>query len=187
MRFEFGGLSLATEHAVNDVKKFTIGGKDWYVMALHKKGDVGLTAKDTEKLWYSLSKDGKRFADEQRMPGAARGDDRFIFAVGFVARKDRILGVLYGAGGSERCDRNRIFGHWLQKRVLLTAIPDYYRGQRSRDRGPRRPRTGPSVVQAPTRAAFQGTLTVFAEDGLTPLGVLPVSLRPGAVYRLERK
>jgi hypothetical protein len=34
---------------------------------------------------------------------------------------------------------------------------------------------------------FEGTLTVFAEDGVTPLGTQTVSLRPGIVYRLEWK
>ena len=185
--FKFGGLSLATEHAVNDVKKYTVGGKDWYVMALHKKGDVGLTARDTEKLWYSLSNDGKNFAREQRLPGARQEMDRFIFAVGFVTRKDRILGVLYGAGGSEKCERNRIFGHWLQKRVLLTANLDYYKGngvevEAQGALGPDR-----QWFELPHGMPFQGTLTAFSEDGLTSLGTLPVSLKPGAIYTLEWK
>ncbi len=186
--FQLGGVALETEHAVNDVKKFTVNGKEWYVMALHKKGDVGLTAKDSEKLWYSLSNDGKVFGKEQRMPGARGEEDRYIFAVGFVTRKDRVLGLLYGAGASERCERNRIFGHWLQKRVLLAANPDYRKGN------------GAEVEAAgalgPDRQWFklphgmpleEGTLTVFAEDGVTSLGTVPVSLRPGAVYRLEWK
>lgn len=185
--FQFGGVSLETEHAVNDVKMFRRGGKDWYVMALHKKGDVGLTAKDSEKLWYSLSNDGRRFGPEMRMPGAQGGDDRYIFAVGFVTRKDRILGVLYGAGASEKCERNRIFGHWLQKRVLLTANPDYQKGNGAEVEaqgalGPDR-----QWFQLPHSMPFDGTLTVFAEDGLTRLGTVPVSLRPGAVYRIDWK
>lgn len=184
--FKLGGLSLETEHAVNDVKKFTAGGKDWFVMALHKKGDVGLTAKDCDKLWYSLSNEGKVFGKEQRIPGARGEDDRFIFAVGFVTRSDRILGVLYGAGASERCERNRIFGYWLQKRVLLTADRDYSRGNGEEVEaegalGPDR-----QWFRLPQGAAMQAaTLTVFAEDGSTPLGTVSVNLKPGTVYRID--
>ncbi len=184
--FKLGGVSLETEHAVNDVKKFAAGGKEWYVMALHKKGDVGLTAKDCEKLWYSLSNDGKVFGKELRIPGARGEEDRFIFAVGFVTRSDRILGVLYGAGASERCERNSIFGYWLQKRVLLTADRDYSRGNGTEVEaegalGPDR-----QWFKLPHAAAMQGaTLTVFAEDGTTPLGTVSVNFQPGAVYRIE--
>ena len=67
-RFKFGSLALATGHAVNDVKQFSVGGKDHYVMALHKKGDV-TGAADTDKLWYSLSSDGRTFGKEIRISG----------------------------------------------------------------------------------------------------------------------
>jgi hypothetical protein len=33
--------------------------------------------------------------------------------------------------------------------------------------------------------SFEGTLTVFAEDGVTLVGFQPVSLRPGGVYRVD--
>jgi len=36
--FKFGGVSLKTYHAVNDVEKFTVDGKPWYLMALHQEG-----------------------------------------------------------------------------------------------------------------------------------------------------
>ncbi|RPI42819.1 MAG: hypothetical protein EHM46_04750, partial [Bacteroidetes bacterium] len=42
----YGGLALETEHAVNDVKKFTTGGKDTYLMVLHKKGDASRDQRD---------------------------------------------------------------------------------------------------------------------------------------------
>ena len=100
--FRLGGLALETEHAVNDVKAFTVDGRDWYVMALHKKGDVGLPQRNVDKLWFSLSNDGRSFRDEHLMATARDEMDRNIFAVGFVAREDRILGVLYGAGPSCR-------------------------------------------------------------------------------------
>ena len=192
--FTFGGLALETEHAVNDVKKFTVDGKDWYVMALHKKGDVGFTQHGVNELWFSLSNDGRTFAEERLMVKAREEMDPNIFAVGFVARKDRILGVLYGAGPSSRSNRNQIFGYWLQKRILLTAN----RAGRGAEYealgalGPDRqwvklPPVLPPLDDAPAPVNFEGTLTVFAEDGITPIGSQAVSLRPGGVYRLEWK
>ena len=192
--FKLGGVALETGHAVNDVKKFTVGGKDWYVAAFHQKGDAAPSQEDVDKLWYSLSNDGRTFRPEQFMTKARDEMDRNIFAVGFVARKDRILGVLYGAGPSIRSNRNQIFGYWLQRRVLLTANRAgrgaQYEGQVAV--GPDRvliklPPVLPPEGPAPVSIVFEGTLSVFAEDGVTLIGSQPVTLRPGAVYRLEWK
>jgi hypothetical protein len=188
--FKFGGVALETEHAVNDMKKFTVNGKDWYVMAL----DASPTVNDSDKLWFSLSNDGRTFGEEHLMTRAREEMDRYIFAVGFVTRKDRILGVLYGAGPSVRCNRNQIFGYWLQKRVVLTADRSgqgaEYEAQGAL--GPDRqwiklPPPLPALDLTPVAPVFEGTLTVFAEDGVTLLGSQPVKLRPGSVYRLDWK
>ena len=91
-------------------------------MALHKKGDVGLPQKDVNKTFFTLSNDGHKFGKRKVSLVQSAGElDRNIFAVGLVTRKDRVLGVLYGAGPSNRSNRNQIFGYWLQKRILLTA------------------------------------------------------------------
>jgi len=37
----------------------------------------------------------------------------------------------------------------------------------------------------PQGRPFEGTITVFAEDGITRLGSQAVTLQPGVVYRLE--
>ncbi len=183
--FHLGGTSLETNHAVNDVKKFHVDGKDWYLMALHKKGDVGLTAKDADKLWFSLSNDGKTFGPEEDMVRAREEMDRYIFAVGFVTRRDRVLGVLYGAGPTVLCNRNQIFGYWLQKRVVLTAKPGYSEGNGAEYEaqgalGPNR-----QWIKLPLGQPFEGTLTLYNEDGVTTLGTVPVSLKPGSVYQLK--
>jgi hypothetical protein len=184
--FKLTGLALETGHAVNDVKKFHVADKDCYLMALHKKGDV-TGADDNDKLWFSLSADGKTFGPEQRMPGAREEMDRYIFSVGFLARKDRILGVLYGAGASERCERNQIFAYWLQKRVVLTSRREYTRGnglqfEAASALGPDR-----QWFKLPHGIPFEGTITVYAEDGVTKLGTQPVTLQPGVAYRLVWK
>jgi len=184
--FRFGGTSLTTIHAPNDVKKFNQAGKDWYLMALHRKGDAGgLGVKDADKLWYSLSNNGKTFGPEHRLPGAREEMDRYIFAVGFLTRKDRVLGVLYGAGPSVQCARNQIFGYWLQKRVQISAKLDYNVGNGAEYEaqgalGPDR-----QWIKLPLGEAFDGKLSVFSEDGVTLLWSTPVKLAPGGVYRLK--
>ena len=111
--------------------------------------------------------------------------DRWIFAVGFVAQSDRILGVLYGAGPSVLCNRNQIFGYWLQKRVVLTAKTDYREGNGAEYEaqgalGPDR-----QWIKLPHGQPFEGTLSLYQEDGVTLAGRQPVSLKPGSVYRVE--
>jgi hypothetical protein len=188
---QFGGVALKTEHAVNDVKKFTIQGKEWYVMALHKKADASPEQHDVNRLFFSLSNDGKSFSEEQLMTESRGEMDRNIFAVGFIARKDRIAGVLYGAGPSYRSNRNQIFGYWLQKKVVLKA--DHSGGGAEYEAegalGPDRqwiklPPLLPPLDNEPVNVNFEGTVTVYAEDGITLLGTRKVSLRPGTVYRL---
>jgi hypothetical protein len=191
---QFGGLALETGYAVNDVKKFTADGKGWYLMALHKKGDASREQHDVNRLFFSLSNDGKNFGKEQLMVESMGEMDRNIFAVGFVTRKDRILGVLYGAGPSYRSNRNQIFGYWLQKRVMLKADRAGRGAEYEAEGalGPDRqwiklPPLLPPMDNEPVNVNFEGTLTVFAEDGITPLGTREVSLRPGTVYRLVWK
>lgn len=189
--FVFGGTALNTMHAVNDVRQFQAEGKSWYLMALHKKGDVGLTVKDANKLWFSLSNDGKRFEPEQQIletpdiQGPGEQMDRYIFAVGFVTRQDRVLGVLYGAGPTVECNRNQIFGYWLQKKLVLTAKPGYTEGNGAEYEaqgalGPDR-----QWIKLPLERPFAGTLSVYDENGKTLLGTEPVSLKPGSVYQLQ--
>jgi hypothetical protein len=185
-KFHFGGVALETIHAVNDVKKFSATGKDWYVMALHKKGDVGLTVKDADKLWYSLSNDGKHFAEEQRLPGARGDSDQYIFAVGFIARKGRIIRVLYGAGPSALQPQPdlRVLA---AKAAVLTARPACCEGNGAEYEADGTLGSDREWIRLPPGSQFNGTISVYAEDGITPLGTQPVNLKPGNVYHLVWK
>ncbi len=187
--FKFGGVSLKTYHAVNDVEKFTVDGKPWYLMALHKKGDVGLGVSDSWKLWYSLSNDGLHFENERDMFQSLDWEDRYIFAVGYVRKGDALLGVLYGAGATTGLNRNQIFGRWLQKKVVITEETEKrYPGsgaeyQAAGSLGPDR-----QEIKVPIdREKLVGTLTVYAEDGITPLGSTKVELEMGHMYSLVWK
>ena len=187
-------MALETQHAVNDMKKFTVDGKDWYVAAFHQKGDAAPTQEDVDK---TLVQSVERWQDLRQgafMVKAREEMDRNIFAVGYVADKDRMLGVLYGAGPSNRSNRNQIFGHWLQKRILLTA-DRAGRGAEYEAQGA----LGPDrqLVKLPP-LFLQMTLLRSRWLSREPLrysprtvsllsATQPVSLRPGGVYRLEWK
>ncbi len=193
-KMTYGGVALETRLAVNDVKKFTVGGQNWYVAAFHRKGDASLDQQDVNRLFYSLSTNGIEFDEVNFMVGAREQLDRNIFAVGFVANDERILGVLYGAGPSYRSNRNQIFAHWLQKRVVLTAnaAGRFAEVEVESALGPDRqlfklPPVLPPLANEPVNVNFEGTLTVYAEDGVTKLGSQEVSLRPGTVYRIVWK
>lgn len=182
---QYGSAALETIHAANDVQLFNVDGKPWYLMGLYKKGDVGLTASDSEHLWYTLSNDPHSFPEERLLLTTTAPLDRFIFSVGFVRRGDRLLGVIYGAGDEATDNHNQIFATWLQKRVQLIAQKEYNDGNGATCEaigalGPDRQR-----FRLPDNKPFDGELRVFDDDGTTLLGSTSVHLEPGRVYRIE--
>jgi hypothetical protein len=184
-QMQLGGIALRTTHAANEVRKLTANGAAWYLMGLYKKGDVGLTAQDSEHLWYSLSRDGHSFKTELPLVSASGDLDRFIFSVGFVTKGDRVLGIVYGAGDEASDNHNQIFASWLQKRVELIAKTDFNQGNGAVYSalgaiGPDRQR-----FALPNGEAFDGILNLYDDDGKTLLGSFPVHLEPGLVYRIR--
>lgn len=171
--FVYEGVSLEAPHrAVNDVRKFRVEGASWYVMGLHM---------NTDRLWYSLSNDGRIFKTPPESLLSSLGDaDRYIVAVGFVTRGNCLLGLLYGAGADPGLAQNRIFARWLQKKAVFIdsagtrheAIGAY---------GPDRQRLALPEGEGP----FEGTLEIYAEDGWTLLETFPIRAKPGSVIRLN--
>jgi hypothetical protein len=167
--FQLQGTALKSDHAVNDVKKFVLNGTPWYLMGLHFNDD---------SLRYSLSNDGVSFSSEQDLFGNLSAQDLYIVAVGFVTKSDRLLGVLYGAGAVASLDQNQIFARWLQKKVVIT---DSSGAQYTLQGG-----YGPDRqwFQSPSSGSLQGIVTVYAEDGITPLGKGTVTMSTGQAYQL---
>jgi hypothetical protein len=167
--FQLQGAALKTDHAVNDVKKFTINGTSLYLMGLHN---------NDQSLRYSLSNDGVSFGPEQTLFIHLLAQDQYIVAIGFVTRGSELLGVLYGAGAVETLDQNRIFARWLQKKVVITdssGVQYFTQGGYGPDR---------QWFPAPARGTLEGTMVVYAEDGVTPLGSSFVTLTSGMAYTL---
>lgn len=167
--FTLDGASLSSGHGVNDVKKFVVGGRAWYLMALHM---------NTDTLWYCLSSDGLRFGDEREITRNRDADDRYMVAVGWVCDEARVYGVLYGAGAVGQLNENRIFAKWLQKRLVFQTA-DGSLGDEALASGPDRVR-----LPVPPEGS-QGRFEVYAEDGQTLLHRGPeVTLRPGEIWEL---
>lgn len=104
--FQFQGVAQTGKTFVNDAKKITVSGQNWYLM-----GFVEIDPK--QPVTYSLSKDGRSFPTEQILFNNISGQDLYIVAVGFVLKGNQLLGALYGASAVETLDQNQIVARWL--------------------------------------------------------------------------
>lgn len=169
--YRFDGTSLDFGCMVNDVKKLSFGGETYYLMGMHA---------NTSKLWYSLSRDGMKFSPAVEFAKSQGDADKYMVAIGWVIRQNRVLGFLYGAGAVGSLDRNRIFARWLQKKVVFIA-DDGTRYEASGALGPDR-----QIITVPKDKEIKGRFEVYSEDGDTRLpGSVPATLMSGAVYVLS--
>jgi len=170
--FTFEGSSLDVPHMVNDVKKMIVDGQPWYLMGLHSNRD---------HLWYSLSNDGMKFGPEKVLATNLGPQDAFIVALGWVVRGNRVLGVLYGAGETKYLNLNRIYGRWLQTRVVFVA-EDGTRYEPSVALGPDR-----QLIPVPRDTELKGQYVFYGEDGVTPLGnPIQGTITSGGVYQVDQ-
>ena len=168
--FQFQGVALEPSDFVNDVKKISVDGQIWYLMGL-------VETDPKQSVFYSLSTDGISFQPERTLFKNVSAQDFYIVALGFVMKGNQLLGALYGASSVPTLDQNQIFGRWLQKRIIVTDSL----GANKRVQGA----YGPDRQWLQTTAGtFQGTIAVYAEDGVTPLAAGPVSLSAGTAYQL---
>lgn len=174
--YTFEGKVLDKSAAVNDVKKFRVGDKSWYLMGLHMNGSF---------LWYTLSQDSLSFSEPKQLASSLHAGERYIVALGWVVQGEqeqpgrRLLGVLYGAGYHHGLAGNRIFARWLQKRVVFCAA-DGREFEGASALGPDR-----QILSVPKGEVITGTLRVFSEDGHTLLVEFPDQvLSEGAVVQI---
>ena len=168
--FKYDGVSLDAAMMVNDVRDFVVDGQTVYLMGLHANGS---------RLWYALSSDGMQFEPQREMAVSRSDADKYIVAVGWVSRGDRLLGFVYGAGAVPSLDRNRLFARWLQKRLIFTDR----QGKTLTATGA----LGPDrqIFRLPASGETEGRLDILSEDGKTRLGEpLDLKLTAGRVYRL---
>jgi hypothetical protein len=130
---------------------------------------------------YSLSNDGKQFGPEQTLFTLPQGaQDSFGVTPAFVTRTGHVLGVLYGANSQDLLSAtDAIFARWLQKKIEVIDSS----GTTVEPRGAYGPdRQWFAVGRTGT---LQGTIRVFAEDGVTPLATGPIDLSAGKAYVLR--
>jgi hypothetical protein len=169
--FQLQGVALKTNDFVNDVKTFVVNGQSWYLMGL-----VGADPK--QSIFFSLANDGVTFNPQHVLFQNVSAQDRYIVALGFVTKGAQLLGALYGAGPVESLDQNQIFARWLQKKVLITDSSNVQYSPQG-GYGPDR-----QWFQAPQSGSVAGRLTVYAEDGVTPLASGSVNVSAGKAYQL---
>ena len=176
-QFHSAGSALNTSHYANDVKKFQVAGKNWYVMALYIERVA--TDPNPPTFSYSLSNDGITFGPEFTLFGGAYPEDQFVTTPAFVTSGSSILGVLYGANPVDVLNAaDQIFARWLQKKVVITDSSGVqYTSQIGY--GPDR-----QWFQSPASGSIQGTITVYAEDGITPLARGSVNVSGENAYQL---
>jgi len=167
--FQFQAAAIATQHGINDLKKIPVNGATWYLMGL---------AYNAQSVWFSLSNDGTSFPPDKPLFNNVSALDLNIVAVGFVMKGNQLLGVVYGGTAVPKLDQNEIFGRWLQKKVVVT---DSSGGQYTLQGG-----YGPDRqwFQVPASGSFQGMITVYDEDGVTPLARGSVNLTARNAYQL---
>lgn len=170
--FKYDNVAVEFSACVNDVKKFGTAADPIYLMGLHMNRDA---------LWYSLSADGLKFDAPKELVKNLGDADRYIVAIGWVVRDNRLLGFLYGASDTGHLNRNRIFGRWLQKKVVFVAS-DGSRFEPAAALGPDR-----QIINIPGDKELDGTFEIFAEDGVTLLGRMAGKATPTAVYVVEEK
>jgi hypothetical protein len=73
---------------------------------------------------------------------------------------------------------DQIFARWLQKKVVITDSSGVQYTSRI-GYGPDR-----QWFQSPASGSIQGTITVYAEDGITPLAKGSVNVSGGNAYQL---
>jgi hypothetical protein len=175
--FKAAGTAIASGKRANDVKKFQLQGQNWYLMLLYYLPlDVGASP---ASFTYSISNDAASFAAEQLLFGGSSAADKFITTPAIVSQSGRVLGVLYGGDPYDFLDgQNQIFARWLQKKVVIQD-PSGAASSAMGGYGPDR-----EWFAAPGSGTLQGTMSVYGEDGITPIGTASVNLSAGKSYQL---
>lgn len=160
---------VAPERIVNDMKAFNYNGSKVYLLLTHDfHSNIHLT-------W---SKSLSRFPAHQVALTNKDDSDKYIVSEGFVSDGMRLFGILYGAGSASTLDENRIFGRWLQKKIIFQN--DHVRwGDVEEAYGPDRVR-----LYMDTKVET-GNFYVYDTDGKTLLYISPrVTMRSGDVWKL---
>jgi len=172
---QFQSVALKTGADPNSVNKFVVANQTWYLMGLMS---------NAPQVWYSLSNDGLTFGPQETLFTNLSSLDTSMDTVSFVTRGSQVLGTLYGANTGtpdNQLSDNSIFARWLQKKVVVTdssGTQYFTQGAYGPDR---------QWFATPASGSLNGTVVVYAEDGVTILASNVVSLTAGKSYALQLK
>lgn len=169
IHFNYTNDVLQEELVAQDVKRFDVGGTPWYLMVLHING---------KELRYSLGSGPTDFAPSQQLLTNQNGADRYIVSAGWIAKNNRLYGVLYGAGAVPSLDRNAINAKWLQKEVIfIDDATQQQLGRQAKAHGPDK------LILDLKKDMYTGKFYVYDTDGSTLLFTSPkVTIRAGDVW-----
>ena len=148
--FQYQGIVQTANLIVNDVKKLTVNGQNYYLMGQHL---------NTDTLWYSLSASAWTFGTPKVLSYNQTAADKYITSIGWVTDEDRVLGYLYGAGASSTLAYNRIFARWLQK-VVRFVCDDGFTLTASGALGPDQ-----QIFDIPLDVILSGHFELYNENG----------------------
>jgi hypothetical protein len=123
-------------------------------------------------LSYSTSNDGVTFGAPQTLFGGSGSQDHFVMTPALVTKGQAILGVLYGANAVDLLSSNAIYSRWLQKQIVITDST----GAEYKPQGG----YGPDRQWFQISGPLTGTITIYAEDGVTPLAKGTISVNDGS-------
>lgn len=168
--YTYEGVALNEFKIANDLKSFTLNGKQQYLMGLHF---------NTDKIWYSVSDSLTTFPSTNVLFSNLDSNDKYITSIGFVTAGNRLYGALYGAGVSSTLTTNRIFAAWLQKKVIFKS--DKVRW------GDIEHANGPDKIWLFMSAEIEtGKFYIYDTDGITLLYTSPpVTIKKGDIWEYK--
>ncbi|MFT3950306.1 MAG: hypothetical protein QM763_25290 [Agriterribacter sp.] len=154
IHFTYGGAVLNEIKVAQDVRKFTYNNTPYYLMLMHLNSGF---------LNYSIGSDLSSFSASTLLTENENENDRYITSGGWIAKNNRLYGVLYGASAVSTLDRNAVYAKWLQKKVVFKADDTNDIISQSKAYGPDN-----QVIEI-SKQVITGKFSVYASDGKTIL------------------
>lgn len=172
INFNYSHDVLNEPLVAQDVRRFETGGKPRYLMVLHV---------NSNELRYSVGTSPLNFTLSQNLLTNQNAADRYIVSAGWVAKGNRLYGVLYGAGAVASLDRNAINAKWLQKKVIFVSDATQEQlGMSVKAYGPDRLRLELN------KSVHTGKYYIYDSDGTTLLYRSPkMTIVSGDVWKYE--
>ncbi len=157
VNYTYQGVALNEVRVINDFKRFDFGGTAYYMAVTHVNRD---------SIRASISTNLNTLPASQLLFSSKDAKDPNITSIGLVTDGNRLLGAIYGASDQISLTTNRLFGVWLQKKVLFSNASITW-GEGGSSFGPDR------FKVSMTQPVQTGQLKILDTDGTTLLTQSP--------------